>query len=349
MDTLCKKAIITGIGGQDAAYLADLLLKKDYKVYGTYRRTTTLDFWRLRELEIEKHPNLFYIECDLIDFSSCLRIVKDINPLEIYNLAAQSFVGASFTQPISTVEINTIGALNFLESIRIINPKIKFYQASTSEMFGKVKSIPQTEETPFHPRSPYGVSKQGAHWLAINYRESYNIFASCGILFNHESPLRGKEFVTRKITDGLTRVKLGLLPFIEIGNIYSKRDWGFSGDYVESMWKMLQCEKPDDYILATGITYTIKDFINFTCKYLNINIEWIGDGIDEKAIDKDTCKVIIVINPKFYRPCEVDLLIGDYTKAKNKLGFEPKTSLEKLCQMMVESDIKRIRKEINNI
>jgi GDPmannose 4,6-dehydratase len=336
-----KKAIITGITGQDGAYLAELLLGKDYEVYGAYRRTSSVNFWRIKELGIEKNPNLHLVEYDLTDQSNSIRMVMEIEPDEIYNLAAQSFVGVSFEQPLTTAHITGLGCVHLLEAIRIVNPKIKFYQASTSEMFGKVHEIPQTEETPFHPRSPYGVAKQYAHWMTINYRESYDIFGSCGILFNHESPLRGLEFVTRKITDAVAKIKLGKLDTLELGNMDAKRDWGFAKDYVEGMYLMLQDDKPDTYVLATNRTETVRDFVTMAFKAIGIELEFIGKGENEIAINKATGKTVVKVNPKFYRPCEVDLLIGNPQKAKEVLGWEPKTTLEELCAMMVKEDLRR--------
>jgi GDPmannose 4,6-dehydratase len=335
------KAIITGITGQDGAYLAELLLNKGYEVYGTYRRTSSVNFWRIKELGIENHDNLHLIEYDLTDLSSTIRLLETTKASEVYNLAAQSFVGVSFDQPITTAEITGIGPVNILEAIRIVNPKIKFYQASTSEMFGKVQEIPQKETTDFYPRSPYGVAKLYAHWMTINYRESYGIFATSGILFNHESPLRGQEFVTRKITDSVAKIKLGLLDVLELGNIDAKRDWGFAKDYVEGMYLMLQAVEPDTYVLATNRTETVRDFVTMSFKAVDIAIEWSGKDESEIGIDKSTGKVLIKINPKFYRPTEVELLIGDPAKAREKLGWSPKTTLEELCSMMVDADLRR--------
>ncbi len=336
-----KKAIITGITGQDGAYLAELLLKKGYKIYGTYRRSASVNFWRIKELGIFKDANLNLVEYDLTDQSNSIRMVADIKPDEIYNLAAQSFVGVSFEQPLTTAHITGLGVVHLLEAIRIINPKIKFYQASTSEMFGEVQEIPQKETTPFYPKSPYGVAKLYAHWMVINYRESYNIFGCSGILFNHESPLRGKEFVTRKITDSVARIKLGLLDYIELGNMDAKRDWGFAKDYVEGMYLMLQADKPDSFVLATNRTETVRDFVIMAFKAINIELEFRGEGEDEIGIDTKTGKTLVKVNPKFYRPCEVDLLIGNPQKAKEKLGWEAKTTLEELCSMMVKEDLRR--------
>ena len=342
-----KTALITGITGQDGAYLVNLLLQKNYKVYGTYRRTSSVNFWRLDELGVDylNNPNLQLVEFDLTDLGGITRLLEKIQPDEIYNLAAQSFVGVSFEQPKTTAEITGIGALNILEAIRQVNPKIKYYQASTSEMFGKVQSIPQNEKTPFYPRSPYGVAKLYAHWITINYRESYNIFGCSGILFNHESPLRGKEFVTRKITDAVARIKLNKLQFLELGNLDAKRDWGFAAEYVEGMWRMLQAEQPDTYVLATNRTETVRSFVEMAFKAVDIGVEWSGSAENEIGKNSQTGEVIVKINQKFYRPAEVDLLIGDYTHAKNKLGWEPKTTLEQLCKMMVDADLRRYQEK----
>lgn len=342
-----KTALITGITGQDGAYLVNLLLQKNYKVYGTYRRTSSVNFWRLDELGVDylNNPNLQLVEFDLTDLGGITRLLEKIQPEEIYNLAAQSFVGVSFEQPKTTAEITGIGALNILEAIRQVNPKIKYYQASTSEMFGKVQSIPQNEKTPFYPRSPYGVAKLYAHWITINYRESYNIFGCSGILFNHESPLRGKEFVTRKITDAVARIKLNKQQFLELGNLDAKRDWGFAAEYVEGMWRMLQAEQPDTYVLATNRTETVRSFVEMAFKAVDIGVEWSGSAENEIGKNSQTGEVIVKINPKFYRPAEVDLLIGDYTHAKNKLGWEPKTTLEQLCKMMVDADLRRYQEK----
>jgi len=336
-----KKAIITGITGQDGAYLAQLLLEKGYEVYGTYRRTSSVNFWRIEELEIQNHKNLHLVEYDLTDQANSIRMVAEIQPDEIYNLAAQSFVGVSFEQPLATAHITGLGCVHLLEAIRIINPKIKFYQASTSEMFGEVQEIPQKESTPFYPRSPYGVAKLYAHWMVINYRESYDIFACSGILFNHESPLRGREFVTRKITDSVAKIKLGKLEYLELGNMDAKRDWGYAKDYVEGMYLMLQSNTPDTYVLATNRTETVRDFVSMAFKGAGIEVEFKGTAEEEIAIDKATGKTVVKVNPKFYRPAEVELLIGNPQKAKDELGWEPKCSLEELCTMMVQEDLKR--------
>src|SRR3990167_9491704 len=336
-----KKAIVTGITGQDGAYLAELLLEKGYEVYGTYRRTASVNFWRIEELGIQNHPNLHLIEYDLTDASNSIRMVMDIQPDEIYNLAAQSFVGVSFDQPLATAHITGLGCVHLLEANRIVNPKIRFYQASTSEMFGEVQAIPQIESTPFYPRSPYGVAKLYAHWMTVNYRESYDIFGCSGILFNHESPLRGREFVTRKITDGMAKIKLGKLDVLELGNLDAKRDWGFAKEYVEGMWRMLQADKPDTFVLATNRTETVRDFVTMAFKAAGITLDFKGVAENETAVDTATGKTVMRVNPKFYRPAEVELLIGDPAKAKAKLGWVPETTLEQLCQMMVEADLRR--------
>ncbi|MCH2342280.1 GDP-mannose 4,6-dehydratase [Pseudomonas sp. NPDC047963] len=335
------KAIITGITGQDGAYLAELLLEKGYTVYGTFRRTSSVNFWRIEELGIDKHPNLHLVEYDLTDLSSSIRLLESTGATEVYNLAAQSFVGVSFEQPLTTLDITGAGAVNLLEAIRIVNPKIRFYQASTSEMFGQVQAIPQSETTPFYPRSPYGVAKLYAHWMTINYRESYGIFGCSGILFNHESPLRGREFVTRKITDSVAKIKLGKLDVLELGNIDAKRDWGFAKEYVEGMWRMLQADEPGVFVLATNRTETVRDFVTLAFKAVDVELQWQGSGEQEQATDAATGKVVVRVNPKFYRPAEVDLLIGDPQKAKDVLGWEPKTTLEQLCRMMVDADMRR--------
>jgi GDPmannose 4,6-dehydratase len=341
MTTQTKKAIITGITGQDGAYLAELLLGKGYEVFGTYRRTSSVNFWRIEELGISGHPNLHLTEYDLTDLSSSIRLLQTTGATEVYNLAAQSFVGVSFDQPITTAEITGIGPVNLLEAIRIVNPAIRFYQASTSEMFGKVQAIPQIESTPFYPRSPYGVAKLYAHWMTINYRESYNIFASSGILFNHESPLRGREFVTRKITDSVAKIKLGKLDCLELGNIDAKRDWGFAKEYVEGMWRMLQANEPDTFVLATNRTETVRDFVRMAFKGAEIEVTFKGEAENETATDTATGKTVMRINPNFYRPAEVELLIGNPEKAHSVLGWAPSTSLEQLCEMMVVADLKR--------
>ncbi|ASK97903.1 GDP-mannose 4,6-dehydratase [Xanthomonas citri pv. fuscans CFBP 6996] len=336
-----KKAIVTGISGQDGAYLAQLLLEKGYEVYGTFRRTSSVNFWRMEELGVAAHANLHLVEYDLTDQGATLALVNKVRPQEIYNLAAQSFVGVSFEQPATTAQITGVGTLHLLEAIRLVDPSIRFYQASTSEMFGKVQAVPQIESTPFYPRSPYGVAKLYAHWITVNYRESYDLFASSGILFNHESPLRGREFVTRKITDAVAKIKLGKLDCLELGNIDAKRDWGFAQEYVEGMWRMLQADEPDTFVLATNRTETVRDFVKMAFKAINIELEFIGRDDAEVAKDVATGQVVMRVNPKFYRPAEVELLIGNPAKAKAELGWEPATTLEQLCKMMVEADLRR--------
>jgi len=336
-----KTAIITGITGQDGAYLAELLLSKDYQVYGTYRRTSSVNFWRIEELGIENHPNLHLEEHDLTDLSGSIRLLQRTGASEIYNLAAQSFVGVSFEQPITTAQITGLGALNLLETIRIVDPSVRFYQASTSEMFGMVQAVPQVETTPFHPRSPYGVAKLYAHWITVNYRESYGIFGSSGILFNHESPLRGREFVTRKITDAVAKIKLGKLDCVALGNLDARRDWGFAKEYVDGMWRMLQAEEADTFVLSTNRTETVRDFVRMAFKAADIDIEFSGCGQTETAVDTATGKQVVRVDPRFYRPAEVDLLIGDSTKARETLGWAANTSLEDLCRLMVDADLRR--------
>ncbi|MET3652786.1 GDP-mannose 4,6-dehydratase [Dyella japonica] len=336
-----KSALITGITGQDGAYLAELLLAKGYKVFGTYRRTSSVNFWRLEELGIAEHPHLSLVEFDLTDSGSAIRLLQTSGVTEVYNLAAQSFVGVSFDQPGTTAQITGVGALHLLEAIRIVNPAIRFYQASTSEMFGKVQAVPQKEDTPFYPRSPYGVAKLYAHWITVNYRESYGIFGCSGILFNHESPLRGREFVTRKITDTVAKIKLGKAEVLELGNLDAKRDWGFAKEYVEGMWRMLQADVPDTFVLATNRTVTVRDFVALAFEAAGYTIRWEGEAEQEVGIDAATGKTLVSINPKFYRPAEVELLIGDPAKATRTLGWKPETKLEDLCRMMVEADIRR--------
>jgi GDPmannose 4,6-dehydratase len=336
-----QSAVITGITGQDGAYLAELLLEKGYTVYGTFRRTSSVMFWRIEELGIDRHPNFHRVEYDLTDLGSTIRLLEKAQPTEIYNLAAQSFVAVSFDQPITTGQITGLGALHLLEAVRIVDPKIRFYQASTSEMFGKVQQIPQDEQTPFYPRSPYGVAKLYAHWMTINYRESYGIFGTSGILFNHESPLRGLEFVTRKITDAVAKIKLGKQEVLGLGNLDAKRDWGYAKDYVEGMWRMLQAETPDSYVLATGRTEAVRDFVTMALKAVEIDVAFEGEGEEERGIDTETGKTIVRVNPRFYRPAEVDMLIGNPEKARRELGWEAKTTLEELCRMMVEADLIR--------
>jgi len=338
-----KTAIVTGVTGQDGAYLAELLLGKGYRVYGTYRRTSSVNFWRMEELGVAAHPHLQLVEYDLTDLSSSIRLLERSEATEVYNLAAQSFVGVSFDQPLTTGEITGLGAVHLLEAIRTVNPRVRFYQASTSEMFGKVQAVPQVEDTPFYPRSPYGVAKLYAHWMTVNYRESYDIFGASGILFNHESPLRGREFVTRKITDSMAKIRLGQLDVLELGNLDAKRDWGYAKEYVEGMWRMLQADKPDTYVLATNRTETVRDFVSMAAKAAGFDLAFEGQAESEVGIDRATGKTLVRVNPRFYRPAEVELLIGNPAKAKKELGWEAHTTLEALCQMMVEADLRRNR------
>jgi len=336
-----KRALITGITGQDGAYLAQLLLEKGYHVTGTFRRSSSVNFWRIAELGVENHPNLSLVEYDLTDLSSSIRLLESTRPDEVYNLAAQSFVGVSFEQPVTTASITGLGAVNLLEAIRIVHPKARFYQASTSEMFGKVQAVPQVESTPFYPRSPYGVAKLYAHWMTVNYRESYGIFGSSGILFNHESPLRGREFVTRKITDSVAKIVLNKLDVLELGNLDAKRDWGYAREYVDGMWRMLQADQPDTFVLATNRTETVRDFVTMAFLGAGIDVEWKGQGEGETGHCGRTGKLLVRVSPKFYRPAEVDLLIGDPGKAERELGWKASTTLEQLCQMMVDADLRR--------
>lgn len=336
-----KKAIITGISGQDGAYLAKHLLDKGYKVIGAERRNASSNNWRLTEIGIIN--DIEFIDFELTEFTNILRVIEKTRPDEVYNLAAQSFVAASFEMPTMTADVTGLGVVRLLEAIRMVNSNIRFYQASSSEMFGKVSEAPQSEETPFYPRSPYGVAKLYGHWITVNYRESYNMFACSGILFNHESPLRGEQFVTRKITMGLSKIKLGHQDFIELGNLEAKRDWGFAGDYVKGMHLMLNHTKADDYVLATNQTQTVRSFIELACKHLSIDIIWKYKGLDEVGIDSKSGKEIIKINPKFYRPAEVDLLLGNPKKAEDILGWKNETSFEELVSMMVQSDFDKIK------
>lgn len=334
-----KHALITGITGQDGSYLAELLLEKGYQVFGIIRRKSKEDYGNVEHIK----DKIKFIYADMTDVASLIDALKISEADEVYNLAAQSFVKSSWDAPISTAEIDGLGVLNMLEAIRLINPKIKFYQASTSEMFGKVQAIPQSETTPFYPRSPYGVAKLYGHWITINYRESYGLFACSGILFNHESERRGLEFVTRKITHGAARIKLGLQDHIELGNLDAKRDWGHSKDYVKAMYLMLQQEKPDDYVVATGETRTVRDFALAAFKALDIDLEFKGTGVDEVGIDKNTGKVLVKVNKDFYRPAEVELLIGNPKKAEEKLGWKREISFDQLVSRMVKNDFELVK------
>ena len=338
---MAKTALITGITGQDGAYLAEHLLGLGYCVVGTFRRTSSVSFWRLAELGVESHEHLSLVEHDLTDAGSSIRLLDEHEPQEIYNLAAQSFVAVSFKQPLTTAEITALGPLNMLEAIRICNPKIRFYQASSSEMYGKVAAAPQDEDSAFHPRSPYAVAKLFAHWATINYRESYGIFGVSGILFNHESPLRGWEFVTRKITDAVARIRLGQLETLELGNLDAVRDWGFAREYVQGMELMLQQRTPENFVLATGRNSSVRDFVAAAFAAADIKLEWRGKGIHEQGVDPLSGKMRVAVNQKFFRPAEVETLLGNYAKAKARLGWQPKTSVEELARMMVEADLRR--------
>ena len=320
-----KKALITGITGQDGSYLAEFLLNKGYEVFGLVRRTSILNFERIKHIQ----DRIELISGDLLDQNSLMNAIKESNPDEIYNLASQSFVPASWKQPVFTGEATALGVTRMLEAIRAVDPKIRFYQASSSEMFGKVREVPQTEKTQFYPRSPYGVAKLYGHWITVNYRESYNMFCCSGILFNHESPRRGLEFVTRKVTNMVAKIKLGLANELRLGNLEAKRDWGFAGDYVRAMWLMLQQDEPEDYVIATGITHSVKDLIQISFDYVNLNWE-----------------DYVVIDPKFVRPAEVDLLLGNATKAREKLGWKSEVDFKSLIKMMVDADLEKIKNDI---
>ena len=336
-----KTALITGISGQDGAYLSKLLLTKGYKVIGGERRNASSTLWRLNELGINNDIEL--VDFELSESTNILRVIDKYSPDEVYNLAAQSFVGSSFELPTMTADITGLGVSRLLEAIRQINKNIKFYQASSSEMFGKVFETPQNENTPFYPRSPYGVAKLYAHWITVNYREAYDMFACSGILFNHESPLRGHQFVTRKITIGLSNISLKKQKCLELGNLDAKRDWGFAGDYVDGMYRMLNHDKPDDYVLSTDETHSVREFVELACKNLSIKLDWKGSGINEVGINSDTGDTIIKINKKYYRPTEVDLLLGDSAKAQKILSWKNKTSFEDLVSMMVISDYNKAK------
>ena len=335
-----KSALVTGITGQDGSYLAELLLEKGYEVYGTVRRKSTVDYGNAEHL-IGK---VDFIYADMTDQVSLIAAMKLSKADEVYNLAAQSFVGTSWDQPLATTDINATGVANMLEAIKVVKPEAKFYQASTSEMFGLVQEIPQRETTPFYPRSPYGVAKLYGYWITTNYRESYDMFACSGILFNHESERRGKEFVTRKITDSVARIKFGLLDKLELGNLSAKRDWGHAADYVNAMWLMLQQDTPDDYVVASGETHEVREFVTLAFKAAGFDLEWQGAEEKEKALDKKTGKVLVEVNPKFFRPAEVELLLGCPQKAETVLGWKRKISFHELVERMVENDLNLIGK-----
>jgi GDPmannose 4,6-dehydratase len=338
---MTRTALITGITGQDGAYLARLLLGKGYRVFGGQRRSSGRDDRRLRELRVA--DAIEYVDFDLAEMTNIMCALDRVKPDEVYNLAAQSFVAVSFEQPLYTSDADGIGPLRILEAIRHTVPSARFYQASTSEMFGKAQAVPQDETTPFYPRSPYGIAKLFAHWATVNYRESYGIAASSGILFNHESPLRGREFVTRKITRSLAQIRYGQLDLLELGNLDAQRDWGFAGDYVVGMWQMLQAEEPQDFVLATGEAHTVREFVEAAAQCLEFDIEWSGCRTEERGIDRRSGRVIVRINPGFYRPAEVELLIGDAGKARRVLGWERKVGFSRLVAMMAEADARRVR------
>ena len=336
-----KHALITGVTGQDGSYLAELLLEKGYEVYGIMRRKSVVDYGNVEHIKDKIH----FIYADMTDIVSLINAMRISQADEVYNLAAQSFVGTSWEQPVATADIDAIGVTNMLEAIRTVKPEAHFYQASTSEMFGKVQEMPQTEKTPFYPRSPYGVAKVYGHWITKNYRESYNMFACSGILFNHESERRGLEFVTRKITNAVARIKLGLQDHVELGSLDAKRDWGHSRDYVRAMWLMLQQEQPDDYVIATNETRTVREFVETAFHHVGIEVEWHGSGVNEIGIDKSTGKTVVSVNPKFFRPAEVEVLLGNPAKAEAALGWEREISFAELVKRMVENDLKLAEKE----
>ena len=336
-----QTSVITGVTGQDGAYLALQLLERGHEVYGAYRRTSSVNFWRLEELGILDHERFHLVEFDLIDPGACLRLLEKAAPDCVYNLAAQSFVGASFEQPIATAQMTGVGPLHLLEAIRHVNKKIKFYQASTSELYGRVRAAPQNEETPFYPRSPYAVAKLFGHWITVNYREAYGMFASSGILFNHESPLRGREFVTRKITNAVARIHLDEQDLLEIGNLEARRDWGFAKEYTYGMILIMEHSEPETFVLATGRNASVREFAEMAFAAIGVGLDWRGQGVDEVGICKKTGKTRVKVNPAFFRPAEVNELIGDPSRAQKLLGWKAQTSLEELCRLMVEADIRR--------
>ncbi|OLN32167.1 GDP-mannose 4,6-dehydratase [Desulfosporosinus metallidurans] len=337
-----KRALITGITGQDGSYLTELLLEKGYKVYGVVRRKSKADYGTVEHLK----KDIEFIYADMTDMASLIRAMKIAQPDEVYNLAAQSFVATSWEQPLATAEINAIGVTNMLESIRVVKPEARFYQASTSEMFGLVQETPQTETTPLYPRSPYGVAKLYGHWITKNYRESFQMYACSGILFNHESPRRGMEFVTRKITDAVARIKCGLQDTLYLGNMDAKRDWGYAGDYVKAMWLMLQQKEADDYVIASGETHSVREFVELAFRHAGIELEWSGEGIEEKGIDKNSGKTLVAVDQRFFRPAEVEILLGNPSKAQSVLKWERAVGFEELVRMMTEGDLARVSGEV---
>ena len=336
-----KHALITGITGQDGSYLAELLLEKGYEVYGIMRRKSVVDYGNAAHIKEKIH----FIYADMTDIVSLISAMRISQADEVYNLAAQSFVATSWEQPLATAEIDAVGVTNLLEAIRTVKPEARFYQASTSEMFGKVQEIPQKETTPFYPRSPYGVAKLYGHWITKNYRESFGLFTCSGILFNHESERRGKEFVTRKITDAAARIALGKQAFVELGNLDAKRDWGHSKDYVRAMWLMLQQDAPDDYVVATGETRSVREFAECAFKAVGFEIDWQGEGVDTVGINKANGQTVVKVNPKFYRPAEVELLLGDPSKAEQKLGWKREISFDELVTRMAQNDLELVKHE----
>lgn len=337
-----KKALITGVTGQDGSYLSELLLEKGYEVFGLMRRKSVVDYGNVEHIKDKIH----FIYADMTDIASLINAMKISQADEVYNLAAQSFVGTSWEQPLATADIDALGVTNMLEAIRTIKPEARFYQASTSEMFGKVQEMPQTEKTPFYPRSPYGVAKVYGHWITKNYRESYDMYACSGILFNHESERRGLEFVTRKITDAVARIKLGVQDCLELGSMDAKRDWGHSKDYVKAMWLMLQQNQADDYVIATNETRTVREFVETAFSHVDIEIEWQGTGVDEIGIDKESGKTVVKVNPRFFRPAEVEVLLGNPEKAEKELGWKREVSFSELVKRMINNDMKLVEKEI---
>jgi GDPmannose 4,6-dehydratase len=334
-----KKALITGITGQDGSYLAELLLQKEYKVYGLVRRSSTLNFERISHIQ----NNISILSGDLSDQSSLMEAIRFAMPDEVYNLAAQSFVMTSWQQPVFTGDVTALGVTRILDAIKHVKKDIRFYQASSSEMFGKVQQVPQTERTPFYPRSPYGVAKVYGHWITVNYRESYKMFNCSGILFNHESPRRGLEFVTRKITNGVARIARGSEDKLVLGNLSAKRDWGYAGDYVNAMWLMLQQDQPDDYLIATGEVHTVREFVDNAFKAAGIDdVEWVGEGLEERGVNKKTGEIVIGVSEEFYRPAEVDFLVGNSEKARKVLGWAPTVNFEKLVEIMVKNDLELV-------
>jgi GDPmannose 4,6-dehydratase len=339
-----KKALITGVNGQDGTYLAELLLGMGYSVAGAYRKTSTPAFWRLEEKGILHSPGFSLVELDLTDLGGCLRVVSETEPGTIFNLAAQSFVGLSFREPVTTATVNGLGVMNLLEAIRIVDPKIRFYQASSSEMFGcTVDGRPHTEESLFHPRSPYAVSKAFAHWATINYRESYGLFTCCGILFNHESPLRSKDFVTRKISSAVAEISLGKRDFLSLGNMDVVRDWGYAPEYITAMERMTALPSPEDFVVATGKANSLRSFVELAFRAIGRRIIWKGSGVEETGVDAENGRELVRVDPAFFRPCEIECVVGDASKASRILGWEPRTGLDEICRIMVETDIRRIQ------